>query len=76
MVLNAVAYTMMSIEFLTPTSRNQYVQTTKTEHLALEHLRKDEDYITVTTDKGIALVVMDKTEYIAICKALLQNNSV
>ena len=49
---------------------------TKAEHLALENLRKDKDHIIVTTDKGVALVVMDKTEYITKCEALLQDNSV
>ena len=48
----------------------------KSEHLALENLRKDKDCIIVTADKGVALVVMDKTEYITICEALLQENSV
>ena len=37
---------------------------TKPEHLALDNLRKDKDDIIVTTDKGVTLVVMDKTEYI------------
>ena len=34
------------------------------------------DHITVTADKGVALVGMDKTEYITKCKALLQDHSV
>ena len=45
-------------------------------HLALENLRNDKDHITVTADKGVALVVMDKTEYITKCEALLQDHSV
>ena len=49
---------------------------TKAEHLALENLRKDKDHIIVTADKDVALVVMDKTEYIMHCEALLQDNSV
>ena len=40
---------------------------TKSEHLALENLRKDKDHIIVTAVKGVALVVMDKTEYITKC---------
>ena len=43
---------------------------------ALEHLRKDKDHIIVTADKGVALVVMDKTEYITKCEVLLQDSSV
>ena len=49
---------MMSIEFLTHTPINQYIQTSPTEHLALENLRKDKDCIIVTVDKGVALFVM------------------
>ena len=49
---------------------------TKAEHLALEILMKDKDNIIVTDDKCVALVVMDKTECITKCKALLQDNSV
>ena len=49
---------------------------TKTEHLALENLRKEKNCIIVTADKGMALVVMDKIEYITKCEALLQDNSV
>ena len=37
---------------------------TKSEHLTLENLRKDKDCIIITADKGVALVVMDKTEHI------------
>ena len=60
------------------TFTNKLIHTniTKSEHLALENLRKAKDYITVTADKGVALVVMDKTEYITKCEALLQHNSV
>ena len=49
---------------------------TKAENLALENLRKEKDHIIVTAYKGNALVVMDKTEYITKCEALLQDNSV
>ena len=49
---------------------------TKSEHLALENLRKDKDCITVTAEKGVALIVMDKTECITKCEALLQDDSV
>ena len=41
----------------------------KAEHLALENLRKDKDHIIVTANKGVALVVMDKMEYITKCEA-------
>ena len=66
----------MPLEFLTPTPINQYIQTSLKQNIYhLENLRKDNDII-VTADKGVALVVMDKTEYITKCEALLQDNSV
>ena len=49
---------------------------TKAEHLALKNLRKEKDHIIVTADKGVAVVVIDKTEYITKCEGLLQDNSV
>ena len=58
------------------TNKPIHTNITKSEHLALENLRKDKDCIIVTADKGVALVVMDKTEYITKCEALLQDNSV
>ena len=58
------------------TNKPKQTNITKSEHLALENLRKDKDHIIVTADKGMALVVMDKTEYITKCEALLQDNSV
>ena len=58
------------------TNNPMHTNITKSEHLALENLRNDKDHIIVTTDKGVALVVMDKTEYIIKCGVLLQDNSV
>ena len=58
------------------TNKPIHTNITKAEHLALENLRKDKDYIIVTADKGVALVLMDKTEYITKCKAPLQDHSV
>ena len=58
------------------TNKPIHTNITKSEHLALENLRKDKNHTIVTADKGVALVVMDKTEYITKCKALLQENSV
>ena len=58
------------------TNKPIHTNITKSEQLALENLRKDKDCIIVTADKSVALVVMDKTEYITKCEALLQDNSV
>ena len=58
------------------TNKPVHTNITKSEHLALEYLTKNKDHIIVTADKGVALVVMDKTEYITKCEALLQDNPV
>ena len=58
------------------TNKPIHTNITKSDHLALENLRKDKDHITVTATKGVALVVRDKTEYLTKCEALLQDNSV
>ena len=58
------------------TNKPIHTNITKAEHLTLKNLRKDKDHINVTADKGVTLVVMDKTEYIKKCKGLLQDNSV
>ena len=58
------------------TNKPIHTNITKSEHLALENLRKDKDHIISTVDKGVSLVVMDKREYITKCEALLQDNSV
>ena len=60
----------------TYTNKPIHTNITKAEHLALENFRKDKDHIIVTTNIGVALVVMDKTEYITKCEALLQDHSV
>ena len=58
------------------TNKPIHTNITKADHLALENLRKDKDHIIVTSDKGVALVVMDNAEYITKYEVLLQDNSV
>ena len=58
------------------TNKPKHKNITKSEHLTLENLRKDKKHIIVTADKGVVLVVMDKTEYITKCEGPLQDNSV
>ena len=60
----------------TYTNKPIHTNIAKAEHLAPENLRIHKDCIIVTADKGGALVVMDRTEYITKCEALLQDNSV
>ena len=70
MVLTAVAFNMMSIEFLTPLPIEHYIQTSpkQAEHLTFENLSKGKDCIIVTADKSVALVVMVKVEHTTKCK--------
>ena len=58
------------------TNKSIHTNITKSEHLALKNLRNDKDHIIVTADKGVILVVLDKTECIIKCDALPQDNSV
>ena len=58
------------------TNKPVHTNITKAEHLVLENHRKDKENIIVTSDQGVALVVMDKTEHITKCEVLLQDNSV
>ena len=44
---------------------------TKQERRGLSQLKKDRDRLVLTTDKGVALVVMDKEEYIRKAEVLL-----
>ena len=45
---------------------------TKEEHLALSKLKKDEDRMVLTADKGVSLVVLVKKDYIHKAEQLLQ----
>ena len=44
---------------------------TKEERIGLTQLKKDKDRVALTADKGVALVVMDKQDYISKAEALL-----
>ena len=37
---------------------------TKAQNLALRELKRDRDYIVLTADKGVAMVIMDRQDYI------------
>ena len=52
----------------TYTNKPIHTNITKSEYLALENLKKGKYHIIVTSDKGVALVVIDKTEYITKCE--------
>ena len=60
----------------TYTNKPIHANITKAEHLAFENLMENKDHIIVTADKGVALVLMDKTEYITTCEILLHDHSV
>ena len=50
--------------------------TTKEEWEAIKTLREDSSHVVLTVDKGVALVVMDKSQYIDKCMALLNDTKV
>ena len=50
--------------------------TTKEEQEALKSLRDDPSHVVLTADKGVALVVMDKSQYVDKCMALLDDTKV
>ena len=54
------------------TSRSNRSNITKEEHQAIRKLKKDENRMVLTADKGVSLVVLDKEEYIQKAKQLLQ----
>ena len=49
---------------------------TRKEREAIKSLREDASYMVLTADKGVALVVMDKNQYIDKCVALLDETKV
>ena len=50
--------------------------TTKEEWEAIKTLREDPSHVVLTVDKGVALVVMDKSQYTDKCMALLNDTKV
>ena len=50
--------------------------TTKKEQEAIKTLKEDPSHVVLTADKGVALVVMDKSQYIDKCMALLNDTKV
>ena len=49
---------------------------TKEEREAIKTLREDASHVVLTADKGVALVVMDKSQYVDKCMALLDDTKV
>ena len=49
---------------------------TKQEKEAIKTLREDSSQVVLTADKGVAMVVMDKSQYIEKCMALLNDTKV
>ena len=48
---------------------------TKAQNLALRELKRDRDCIVLTADKGVAMVIMDKQDYINKANHLLNQNT-
>ena len=49
---------------------------TKEEREAIKTLREDASHVVLTADKGVSLVVMDKSQYVDKCMALLDDTKV
>ena len=48
---------------------------TKSQSIALRELKKDRDCIVLTADKGLAMVIMDRQDYIKKANTLLNQNT-
>ena len=48
---------------------------TKAQNLALRELKRDRDRIVLTADKGVAMVIMDRQDYINKANQLLNQNT-
>ena len=48
---------------------------TKAQNLALRELKRDRDCIVLTADKGVAMVIMDRQDYINKANGLLNQNT-
>ena len=48
---------------------------TKAQNSALRELKKDRDHIVLTADKGVAMVIMDRQDYISKANTLLSQNT-
>ena len=53
-----------------------YPTITKEEMEAIKTLKEDDSRIVLTVDRGVAMVVMDKSSYINKCMTLLQDTNV
>ena len=56
--------------------RASHPNITKEEREAIKTLKEDDSRVVLTADKGVAMVVMDKSSYINKCMALLQDTNV
>ena len=48
---------------------------TKVQNIAIRELKKDRDRIVLTADKGLAMVIMDRQDYISKVNTLLSQNT-
>ena len=48
---------------------------TKAQNLAIRELKRDKDHIVLTADKGVAMVIMDRQDYISKANKLLSQNT-
>ena len=61
----------MGTKILPPSKPNL----TKAQKLAIKELKRDRDHIVLTVDKGVAMVIMDRQDYINKANSLLNQNT-
>ena len=65
---------MLVLSWHTSAPSNISTHITKEEREAIKTLKEDDTHVVLTADKGVAMVVMDKSSYIDKCMALLQDS--
>ena len=64
-----------NINWVLRASHSHKPNLTKAQNIALRELKKDRDLIVLTADKGVAMVIMDRQDYISKVNTLLNQNT-
>ena len=60
----------------TTNKKTSHPNITKEEREAIKTLKEDDTWVVLTADKGVVMVVMDKSSYVDKCMTLLQDTNV
>ena len=60
----------------TTNKKTSHPNITKEEREAIKTLKEDDTWVVLTADKGVVIVVMDKSSYVDKCMTLLQDTNV